>query len=111
MHTCLECLTCLVFLLCIFHSTGRQILLKVLNTIISLGSAAAMERSRRCGNRVSPEARPCVRIATSSSAILIAYGVGVRSVLPPDDVATAGLIENGATGMKRATIHMCVLPS
>jgi hypothetical protein len=33
-----------------------------------------------------------------SSAILMAYGVGMSSVCPPDDVAEAGLSEKKETG-------------
>src|SRR5947208_862397 len=86
--------------------SGRCILLNPFIIRRWSGNAMATERSRRNGKRRSPSSTPPVRIVTSKSAILIAYGVGARSVLPPDEVAAAGLSEKGATGRYLAKVHI-----
>src|SRR5438046_6638342 len=77
---------------------GRTILVKVLMTDTRSVKATLSRRSRIAGQNRLPLFCPSVRRATSSKAILIAKGVGQISVLPPDDVAAAGLSEKSAVG-------------
>ncbi len=76
-------------------SLGRMIFIKVLLTTARFGGVKTILKVRiESSNNRAPASWPCVRMAASSKAILMAKGVGTSKLLPPDEVELAGFREN-----------------